>query len=446
MDPSTSYTAASYFADFGLVLFALFLVLLNGFFVAAEFAIVRLRATKVEALAQAHGWRGHILRTVHNQMDAYLSACQLGITLASLGLGWVGEPAFAHLLEPLLAAIGIESPKLVHGIAFFTAFAIISYLHIVVGELAPKSWAIRKPELLSLWTAAPLYLFYWAMYPAIFLLNASANAILRIAGQGEPGPHHEHHYSRDELKLILHSSRGSNPSDQDMRVLASAVELGELEVVDWANSREDLVSLPLTAALDEVFSVFRRHKYSRYPIYDETSGEFVGVLHIKDLLLHLSLLEMLPSALKLAELMHPIERVGRHMPLSNLLEQFRQGGSHFALVEEADGKVIGYLTMEDVLEALVGDIQDEHRKAERGILAYQPGKLLVRGDTPLAKVERLLGVDLDHVEAETLAGLVYETLKRMPEEEEVLEVDGLRIIVKKMKGPKIVLAKVLRLD
>ncbi|VXB36583.1 conserved membrane hypothetical protein [Pseudomonas sp. 8BK] len=446
MDPSTSYAANSYFADFGLVLFALFLVLLNGFFVAAEFAIVKLRATKVDALAAQNGWRGHILRTVHNQLDAYLSACQLGITLASLGLGWVGEPAFAHLLEPLLGAIGIESPKLVHGIAFFTAFFIISYLHIVIGELAPKSWAIRKPELLSLWTAAPLYLFYWAMYPAIFLLNASANAILRIAGQGEPGPHHEHHYSRDELKLILHSSRASDPSDQDMRVLASAVELGELEVVDWANSREDLVSLPLNAALDEVFGVFRRHKYSRYPIYDDNSGEYVGVLHIKDLLLHLSLLEMLPSALKLAELMHPIERVSRHMPLSTLLEQFRIGGSHFALVEEADGKVIGYLTMEDVLEALVGDIQDEHRKAERGILAYQPGKLLVRGDTPLAKVERLLGVDLDHVEAETLAGLIYETLKRMPEEEEVLEVDGLRIIVKKMKGPKIVLAKVLKLD
>jgi CBS domain containing-hemolysin-like protein len=446
MDPSTSYVATSYFADFGLLLFALFLVLLNGFFVAAEFAIVKLRATKVDALAKKNGWRGHILRTVHNQLDAYLSACQLGITLASLSLGWVGEPAFAHLLEPLLAGIGIESPKLVHGIAFFTAFFIISYLHIVLGELAPKSWAIRKPELLSLWTAAPLYLFYWAMYPAIFLLNASANAILRVAGQGEPGPHHEHHYNRDELKLILHSSRASDPSDQDMRVLASAVEMGELEVVDWANSREDLVSLPLTAALDEVFSIFRRHKYSRYPIQDDNSGEFVGVLHIKDLLLHLSLLEMLPSALKLADLMHPIERVGRHMPLSNLLEQFRLGGSHFALVEEADGKVIGYLTMEDVLEALVGDIQDEHRKAERGILAYQPGKLLVRGDTPLAKVERLLGVDLDHVEAETLAGLIYETLKRMPEEEEVLEVDGLRIIVKKMKGPKVVLAKVLRLD
>ena len=446
MDPSTSYSAARYFADFGLLLFAFSLVLLNGFFVAAEFAIVRLRATKVEALAEQHGWRGHILRTVHDQMDAYLSACQLGITLASLGLGWVGEPAFAHLLEPLLGAMGIDSPALVHGIAFFSAFAIISYLHIVVGELAPKSWAIRKPELLSLWTAAPLYLFYWLMYPAIFLLNASANAILRIAGQGEPGPHHEHHYSRDELKLILHSSRARDPGDQDMRVLASAVELGELEVVDWANSREDLVYLELNAPLDEVFSLFRRHKYSRYPVYDEAAGEFVGVLHIKDLLLHLSLLEMLPSALNIGELMHPIERVTRHMPLFKLLEQFRQGGAHFALVEEADGKVIGYLTMEDVLEALVGDIQDEHRKAERGILAYQPGKLLVRGDTPLFKVERLLGLNLDHVDAGTLAGLIYETLKRVPAEEDVVEVDGLRIIVKKMKGPKILLAKVLKLD
>lgn len=446
MDPSSSLSTSTLFADLGLVLFALFLVLLNGFFVAAEFAMVKLRSTKVEAIAEQHGWRGHILRTVHNQLDAYLSACQLGITLASLGLGWVGEPAFAELLTPLLAGIGIESEKLVHGIAFFIAFFIISYLHIVVGELAPKSWAIRKPELLSLWTAAPLYGFYWLMYPAIYLLNASANAILRVAGQGEPGPHHEHHYSRDELKLILHSSRARDPSDQDMRVLASAVEMGELEVVDWANSREDLVYIEVGAKLDELFNLFRRHKFSRYPVYDEASASFVGVLHIKDLLLQLSLLEMLPSKFNLAELMRPIERVSKHMPLSSLLEQFRKGGAHFALVEEADGKVVGFLTMEDVLEVLVGDIQDEHHKAERGILAYQPGKLLVRGDTPLFKIERLLGVDLDHIEAETLAGLVYESLNRVPEEDEMLETAGLNIIIKKMKGPKIVLAKVLRLD
>ena len=415
MDPSPSTSIATYFADAGLILFALFLVLLNGFFVAAEFAMVKLRATRVETIAKQHGWRGAILRKVHNQLDAYLSACQLGITLASLGLGWVGEPAFA-------------------------------YLHIVVGELAPKSWAIRKPELLSLWTAVPLYLFYWLMYPAIWLLNASANTILKIAGQGEPGPHHEHHYSRDELKLILHSSRAQDPSDQGMRVLASAVELGELEVVDWANSREDLVYLEHDAPLADILAVIRRHKYSRYPVWDSHKGEFIGLLHIKDLLLALSALDSLPETFDLDELVRPLEIVTKHTPLSRLLEQFRKGGAHFAVVEEADHKVVGFLTMEDVLEVLVGDIQDEHRKTERGILAYQPGKLLVRGDTPLFKLERLLGIDLDHVEADTLAGLVYDTLKRVPEEEEVLDTEGLRIIVKKMRGPKIVLAKVVKLD
>ncbi|WP_263147142.1 hemolysin family protein [Pseudomonas sp. RIT-PI-AD] len=446
MDPSPSTSLLSYFADFGMILFAMFLVLLNGFFVAAEFAIVKLRSTRVEAIAEKSGWRGRILRTVHAQLDAYLSACQLGITLASLGLGWVGEPAFAHLLEPVLAGVGVDSQEVVKGVSFFSAFFIISYLHIVVGELAPKSWAIRKPELLSLWTAAPLYLFYWMMYPAIYLLNASANGILRIAGQGEPGPHHEHHYSRDELKLILHSSRARDPSDQDMRVLASAVELGELEVADWANSREDLIYLDHAAPLSDILTIIRRHKYSRYPVYDIARNDFIGLLHIKDLLLALTALESMPETFDLDELLRPLERVTRHTPLTQLLEQFRLGSAHFALVEEADGKVIGYLTMEDVLEVLVGDIQDEHRKAERGILAYQPGKLLVRGDTPLFKVERLLGIDLDHIEADTLAGLVYESLKRVPEEEDVLDTDGLRIIVKKMKGPKIVLAKVLKLD
>ncbi len=259
-----------------------------------------------------------------------------------------------------------------HGIAFFTAFFLISYLHIVVGELAPKSWAIRKPELLSLWTAVPLYLFYWLMYPAIYLLNASANAILRLAGQGEPGPHHEHHYSREELKLILHSSRAQDPTDQDMRVIASAVEMSELEVVDWANSREDLVQLEHDMPLAEILDRIRRHKYSRYPVFDTDKGEYIGLLHIKDLLLALATGELSAERFELRDLLRPLERVSKHMQLTTLLERFRRGGAHFVLVEEGDHKVIGYLTMEDVLEVLVGDIEDEHRKAERGVLSYQP--------------------------------------------------------------------------
>lgn len=444
MDSSAGDVFA-YFADLGLLFFALFLVLLNGFFVAAEFAMVKLRGTRVEAIADTHGWRGQILRKVHQQLDAYLSACQLGITLASLGLGWVGEPAFAHLVRPLLIKLGVDSEVLLHGLSFFLAFFTISYLHIVVGELAPKSWAIRQPERLSLWTAVPLYLFYWLMYPAIFLLNASANGILRLFGQGRQDAHLDHPYSRDELKLIFNSGHSADPEDRGMQVLASVVEMGDLEVSDWANSREDLISLPLEAPLDELLGIIRRHKYSRYPVQDE-HGHFVGMVHIKDLLLALGEQPERPERIDLEPLLRPLEHVARHSPLSDLLERFRQGNTHFALIEEADGKVVGYLTMEDALEVLVGDIQDEHRKVERGILSYQPGKLLVRGDTPLFKIERLLGCELEMPEVDTIAGLIYERLKRVPEEGETVDIDHLRLTVKKMRGPKILLVKMVSRD
>lgn len=433
-------------ADFGLVFFALLLVLLNGFFVAAEFAMVKLRATRVEAIARKRGWRGHILRTVHGKLDAYLSACQLGITLASLGLGWVGEPAFAHLLEPVFAWLGIDSPELLHTLAFLVAFFIISYLHIVVGELAPKSWAIRNPELLSLWTAVPLYLFYWLMYPAISLLNASANAMLRAAGLGEPGTHHDRHYSHDELKLILHSSRADDSEDPNMRMLASAVELSELDAADWANSRRDLVAVERDISRADLLELVRRHQYSRYPVFDREQEAFVGLLHIKDVLMDIAEQAGRPERFSLEALIRPIERVPGTLPLGRLLDRFRRGGSHFALVEAGDQAVVGFLTMEDVLEVLVGDIQDEYHKVERGLVVYQPGKLLVRGDTPLYKIERLLDVSFGATEADTLAGLVFDRLERMPVEEDVVDVGRLRIIVKKMKGPQIMLAKVLKRD
>ncbi len=171
---------------------ALFLVALNGFFVAAEFGLVKLRQTRVQSLAAKHGMRGRLLAKVHGRLDAYLSACQLGITLASLGLGWIGEPAFAELLTPVFSLLGVESEKLIHGISLFFAFSCISFLHIVVGELAPKSLAIREAEKVSLWAATPLYGFYWAMYPAIWVLNTSANAVLKLAGLDADHGHDSH--------------------------------------------------------------------------------------------------------------------------------------------------------------------------------------------------------------------------------------------------------------
>jgi len=425
-------------ANSSLLLLALLLVILNGFFVAAEFALVKLRSTQAQDLAQKHGFRGKILLKVHGKLDAYLSACQLGITLSSLGLGWVGEPAFTHLLEPIFKLVGLNSAEIIHTVSFVVAFSLISFLHIVVGELAPKSLAIRRTSQLALVTALPLYVFYWLMYPAIFVLNASSNAILSLMKQNASGG--DAGYSREELKLILHGGR-SHQASNDLQVVAQAIELSELEAVDWANSREDLVTLDLGSSHEQMAEIFRRYKYSRYPVFDEKEGKFVGLLHIKDWLDNL--LED-PLQFNLSENLHPVEFINRTLPLPQLLEKFRLGQSHFALVVEADNKVIGYLTMEDVLEALVGDIQDEHKKAQRSIVVYKPGKLLVRGDTPLFKLERLLGINLDQIEAETLAGMVYEQLKRLPDEDEIIELAGLRIIIKKMKGPKIVLAKVVQ--
>jgi len=218
--------------NFLLVLLALLLVVLNGFFVAAEFGIVTLRKTRIRAIAKTQGLRGRVLARVHSQLDAYLSACQLGITLASLGLGWIGEPAFASLLEPLFGLVGISSPQVVHGVSFVFAFGVISFLHIVVGELAPKSLAIRNPEIIGLWSALPLYGFYWTMYPAIWLLNGSANMVLRVAGLDGHGGH-DAHYSIDELKLILRTSQPGEKFTRDERhILAQSLDFSQLSVSD----------------------------------------------------------------------------------------------------------------------------------------------------------------------------------------------------------------------
>ncbi len=368
------------------------------------------------------------LATLLAQRERYLWAGRLGNAALSIALGWLLGSRLSTTLGSYLASQGPAASSW-QGVLVGLLLAGLLYLYALGVLYWPRHWARRQATRLLPrlgWLLQGCYLLSW---PLLRLAEHSATALQQLAGI-VPGYRTARAQSEEQASLA------------SQRVMASAAELGELEVLDWANSREDLVYLDSHAALHEVFELFRRHTYSRYPVWDEASGRFIGLLHIKDLLLQLSLLEMLPGKFDLASLLRPLERVHRHLPLASLLEQFRQGGTHFALVEEADGKAIGFLTMEDVLEVLVGDIQDEHRKVERGVLSYQPGKLLVRGDTPLFKLERLLGVDLDAIQADTLAGLLYASLERMPEEGEQFELAGLRISIKKMKGPKIVLAKV----
>lgn len=202
-----------------LLILAFLLVLLNAFFVAAEFGMVKLRRTRVMTIKQTQGFKGKILAQVHKQLDAYLSACQLGITLASLGLGWLGEPAFSCLLEPVFRFVGINTQEMVVLISFFCGFIIISFLHIVIGELVPKSLAIRQSERVSLWTAVPLYFFYWLMYPAIWILNTCANFVLKLARLDKVHKG-EHSYSPEEIKIILSGCHAhSEFSKQEIDIL-----------------------------------------------------------------------------------------------------------------------------------------------------------------------------------------------------------------------------------
>ncbi len=417
-----------------LLLLALFLVLLNGFFVAAEFAIVKVRHTRVEDLSQIHGLRGRILLKVHRSLDSYLSACQLGITLASLGLGWAGEPAFARLLEIPLKALGWDSdPESTHLIAFIFAFATISYLHIVLGELAPKSAALRMPEAMSLWTAVPLFAFYWLMFPFIWFLNHSANAVLRRLGLDVGTGHgHESPYTLDELRLILHLSRGASdeertPASELNHVLAHTTELPELHASDVMRHRRELVTISSTDDFAALRHQLQYHRYSRYPYVDESSGEVLGLLHFKDIAFEE------PGAdfhARLQRHLWPVERIREDSPISDLLRKFRHGVAHLALVVDFEGQSIGFVTMEDVLEAVFGEIRDEHELTRPNQVRREPrrledGTVLARGDTPLFMLERELQVEIPESESvSTVTGLLMQRLGRVPGAGDTVELQG----------------------
>jgi CBS domain containing-hemolysin-like protein len=423
-----------------LIVAALFLVALNGFFVAAEFGLVKLRQTRIRAIVKTQGLRGRILATVHNQLDAYLSACQLGITLASLGLGWIGEPAFASLLEPLFALLGVSSPELIHGVSFVFAFVIISFLHIVVGELAPKSMAIRNPERIGLWCAMPLYGFYWTMYPAIWLLNLSANWVLRITGLG--GVHgHDSHYSSDELKLILRSGGKTGKfTPQEWSVLAQSLDFGDLKVMDLMRPANEIVALSAANTHEENMQIIYRNRFSRYPFFDAEQQEVLGLLHLKDVFIAQ---QDGKAIVDLRQYLRPVQYISPSLSAQELLRRFRTGSPHFAIIGRKGQAPLGFVTLDNLLSVLVGEIRDEFRHTSNEWTRQDDGTLLGKGSLPIVTLEHMLGIDFEYDETvDSVGGLVMEKLGEVPKEGQKVEFHAFDIVVKKMKGPKILLVKV----
>jgi CBS domain containing-hemolysin-like protein len=422
-----------------LALLGFALVFLNGFFVAAEFAIVKLRRTQAEELAKIHGIRGRTLRTVRTHLDAYLSACQLGITLASLGLGWIGEPAFATLLEPILIRFGVTDPEVIHSIAFAVAFAFISFLHIVLGELAPKSVAIRRAEAVSLNTALPLYLFYWLMYPFIYVLNGAANVIVRRLGV-ELATEGDAVHSVEELRSVLKAShRHGELGPVETQILVHGLELGELQVGDLMRPLSELVWIQAGSSIEDVLAEVRSSRFTRYPVRDAESGRFTGLLHIKDLI---TADERLRDIRDLKPYLRRLPYFSEDAPLPRVLSAFRAGDPHFAIVTNPLGTEIGFVTFEHVVEALFGPVEDEFAKKSPAWLRAGDGSVTGAGSLSLLSLEDALGRRVPEVDVNSIGGLVTEQLGRLPSPGERVRFPEFEVEVLAMDGPRIARVRV----
>ena len=401
----------------------LLLVALNGFFVAAEFALVKVRPTQLEPQASEGHRRAGIARHMVRHLDAYLSATQLGITLASLALGWIGEPAFAWVVRPLVELVsGGDNEPLVHSVSLTIAFLVITILHIVLGELAPKSIAIRKPEGTSLLVALPLYFFYKVSYPAIYVLNHAANALLKLVGIA-PVSEGELAHDEEELRLLLASGPADQLSTQKRELLDNVFELSHRMARQVMLPRQDVIYLSTTHPLEENLKIARRSGHTRFPLCEGDLDHVVGLVHIKDLF------RRERPVTSLTEVARPIAFVPETLQLDRLLKRMRAERFHLAAVIDEYGGVSGIVTLEHVIEEIVGSIQDEFDIEKPELQARGEGVYEVSGGMLVEDLEAALGVELSERDEDTIGGVVLSELGRNPAEGDRVELGPVTIEV-----------------
>lgn len=419
-----------------------FLVFLNGFFVATEFALVKVRATQLEPDAARGHKRARMALHLARNLDAYLSACQLGITLASLGLGWIGEPVFADLLEPLFKLFGMESAKLQHTISIVVGFSIITFLHIVVGEMAPKSVAIRMAMPTTLWIAYPMRWFYLAMYPFIWVLNHSALLLLRAAGL-EPAHEGDAIHSEDELRLVLASSQkqlGASRFSRD--IVQNALDLRQRVARDAMRPRQEITVLDVESSINECLEIAEKSRYSRFPLCEQGNlDQTLGVIHIKDLfaLRHTArtAADLLPAARK-------IIYVPETARLEKLLRLFLDRKLHLAIVVDEYGGTLGLVTLENIVEELVGQIQDEFDQEKPLLTRASETSWEVAGALPLHELGELVGVTLPAEGVTTTSGWVTQRLGGFPKVGDNLSVGNCELRVEELDGTRVARLRVTR--
>jgi len=409
---------------------AFLFVLLNGFFVAAEFALVKVRPTQIDVQAAQGQRRARVAQHMITHLDAYLSATQLGITLASLALGWIGEPAFARILEPLLVGTLGASPGVVHTVSLTVAFGVITVLHIVLGELAPKSLAIRKPEPTSLWVALPLYAFYKVSYPVIWVLNHAANGILRIFGI-EPVTGSELAHSEEEIRRLLASETQSELPEHKRELLANIFELSHRTARQIMVPRADVVYLSTTRSMEQNLETARRAGHTRFPLVEGDLDHVVGLVHIKDLFRA----PEPPSTL--TEVRRAISFVPETLPADRMLRRMRAERVHMAAVLDEYGGVSGIVTLENVIEEIVGEIQDEFDFERPEIVPLGPSTYQVSGQMLVADLEDELDLELSERDEDTIGGVVLSELGRRGRVGDVVRIAHLALQVQEIDGNRI---------
>jgi CBS domain containing-hemolysin-like protein len=428
MDPS---------AVFAIVL-ALVLVMANAFFVAAEYAFVRVRKTQLDELSQQGSARARLASSMLDRLDAYISASQLGVTLASLGLGLVGEPALARIVDPLFGWLRGFSETAFDVLTFVLAFAIVTYVTTVVGELAPKYLALQRALPLALWTAYPLSVFYRVMYPFIALVNTSANAILLLLGIRQSDELSVH--SEEELKMLVAVSTRKGVLQESERVIVGrAMEFADRIVRQVMVPRTEIVAVSDDTPVAEILVTARQHRFSRFPVFHEDLDHIIGIVHVKDLVGVDK-----DNRTRARDVMRKVPVMPETMRLDQALAEFRRQRVQLAIVLDEFGGTAGLVTLEDVIEQLVGEVQDEFDLEAPAFKEEGPGTLVVDGLTSLDALRERLGLELTDEPYDTVGGLVFGRLGRLAAVGDTVEIEGYRFQVTAVDGRRVAQVRVMR--
>jgi len=397
-----------WFTDVLNISLALFLVVLNGFFVAAEFALVKVRPSRIDELIEVGRPFAKAARWLADRMEPALSACQLGITMASLALGWVGEPAFARLLDPLFHLAGMTSEAAIHTLAFIIAFTTITALHLVVGEQAPKIFAIRRPEVMLLWCALPLKLFYVLSWPLMAALNWITSVILAQLGL-EDGEGHDTIHTESEIQSLMAASyEHGHLTGSEHKLINAVFRFDDMVCRRVMVPRNDVEFFDINDPPPSCLELARRTKHTRYPVCNDSLDEVLGVVHMKDLIG-----VEVGDDFDWKSIMRPPQKVPENMPISKLLKHFQTTHQLLALVIDEYGTVIGIVTLENVLEEIIGEVDDEFDSDEPMIVPDGPNRYILRGRTPLDEACRKFELKIPNAEIDTFAGLLLHQAQRI---------------------------------